>query len=76
MCNQKTHIAFGDLEKAFDNVDRQKLWNIMDTDRRGYLQHLINSFEILYKSNTSVVLDLNGRLSGDIPIKKGFRQGC
>ena len=71
--NQETHIAFVDLEKAFDNVDRQKLWNIMD--RRGYPQHLINSVKILYKS-TSVVLDLNGRLSGDIPINKGVRQGC
>ncbi|WP_414173067.1 hypothetical protein [Candidatus Hodgkinia cicadicola] len=45
---RETHIAFVDLEKAFDNVDRQKLWNIMD--RRGYPQHLINSVKILYKS--------------------------
>ena len=32
--NQGRYIDFIDLEKAFDNVDRQKLWNTMV--RRGY----------------------------------------
>ena len=36
-------------------------------DRRRYPHHLINAVKILCKS-TAVVLDLNGRLSGDIPI--------
>lgn len=44
-------------------------------DRRGYSKHLINSLKILYKS-ASVVMDLNGRLSGGILINKGERQGC
>ena len=44
-------------------------------DRRGYPHHLIISVKILYIS-TSVVLDLNGRLSSDIPISMGVRQGC
>ena len=44
-------------------------------DRRGYPENLMNSVKILYKS-TYVFLALNGRLSGDIPINKGVRQGC
>lgn len=28
--NLETHVAFIDFEKAFDRVDREKLWKIMD----------------------------------------------
>jgi sorting nexin-29 len=31
--NKETHIAFIDFEKAFDNVNRRILWNIMEKER-------------------------------------------
>ena len=71
--NRETHIAFIDFEKAFDNVNRGKLWDIM-TDA-GYPTHLIRAIQSLYV-NTNVVLDLNGNLTDNIPTNKGVRQGC
>jgi hypothetical protein len=38
--NMEKHIDFIDLEKAFDRVNRGKLWEILD--KRGYPKHLIN----------------------------------
>jgi hypothetical protein len=37
--NLQTHVAFIDFEKAFDKVNRNKLWTI--TEEQGYPQHLI-----------------------------------
>ena len=28
--NKKTYMAFVDLEKAYDNVSREKLWVVLD----------------------------------------------
>jgi hypothetical protein len=36
--NKETHRAFIDFEKAFDNVNRRVLWNIME--KRGFPRHL------------------------------------
>jgi hypothetical protein len=35
----ETHIDFIDLEKAFDSVNRGKLWESLG--KRGYPKHLI-----------------------------------
>ena len=43
--------------------------------RRGYPQLFTNSVKIVYKS-IATGLDLNGRLSSDIPTNNGVRQGC
>lgn len=53
--NQETHIAFIDFEKAFDNLNRKQLWEIME--HQGYPQHLKEAVKSLY-NNTSIVLDL------------------
>ena len=52
--NLETHVAFLDLEKVFDRVDRNKLWQILD--RIGIPYHLIEVIKSLYK-NTSVQID-------------------
>jgi hypothetical protein len=45
--NLETHIAFLDLEKAFDRVSRNQLWKILN--RRGIPHHLIDVIRSLYK---------------------------
>ena len=70
ICAYKTNDFFKNYNATVSNIPTEILVtdihrNIMD--RRGYLQHLMSSVKILYKS-TSVVLDMNGRLSGDIPV--------
>jgi hypothetical protein len=44
--NLEMHIAFIDLEKAFDRINRSKLWEILD--KRGYPKHLINILINMY----------------------------
>ena len=45
--NFETHIAFLDLEKAFDRVNRNQQWQILD--KRGIPYHLIEVIKSLYK---------------------------
>jgi len=49
--NLKTHMAFLDLEKAFDRENRNQLWKILN--RRCIPYYLIEVIKTLYK-NTSV----------------------
>jgi hypothetical protein len=44
--NNETHVVFVDLEKAFDNVNRNMLWDIME--KTGYLRRLIMATRSLY----------------------------
>ena len=44
--NVETHIAFIDYEKAFDRVDRGKLWYILKEN--GYPLHFIQVFQSWY----------------------------
>jgi sorting nexin-29 len=43
--NLETHIAFIDFEKAFDRVNRLRLWEILQ--RRGYPKHLVDATQSL-----------------------------
>jgi len=45
--NLETHIAFLDLEKAFDRVNRNQLWQIFN--KRCMPYHLIDVIKSLYK---------------------------
>jgi hypothetical protein len=44
--NISTHIEFIDFEKAFDSVDRDKLWTIMSS--KGIPTHLIKIIQKMY----------------------------
>jgi len=46
--NLQTHVAFLDLEKASDRVDRNQLRQILN--RRGITYHLIEVIKNLYKN--------------------------
>ena len=48
--NLPTYIAFIDYKKAFDSVDRDKLWNIMAS--KEIPPHLITIIQRIYMDNT------------------------
>ena len=62
-----------DQEKAFDKIDRPFLFKTME--KLGISKTLINFIEILYKQNTSTIIN-NGFLSENVPMLRGLRQGC
>lgn len=70
--NRETHLAFVDIEKAFDNVNRCKLWSIMKEE--GYPSHLVQVVKSMY-DNTNIAVKYNGYVSGKRIINKGVRQG-
>jgi hypothetical protein len=61
-------MAFLDLEKAFDGVNRTQLWQILN--RRGIPYHLIEVIKSLYR-NTSVQIDTGRKILGKIFINQG-----
>ena len=71
--NLETHMAFLDLEKAFERVNQNQLWQILN--RRGIPYHLIEVIKSLYK-NTSVQIDTGKKILEKIYINQGVRQGC
>ena len=71
--NLETHMAFLDLEKAFDRVNRNQLWQILN--RRGIPNHLIEVIKSLYR-NTSIQIDTGRKILDKIYINQGVRQGC
>jgi hypothetical protein len=66
-------MAFLDLEKAFDRVNRNQLWQILN--RRGVPYHLIEVIKSAYKS-TSVQIDTGRKILEKIYINQGIRHGC
>ena len=70
--NLETHIAFVDYAKAFDTIQRNRMWRIMDNI--GIPSHLIGAIKSLYHDNKIVIKSLN-RVSEDIQVNKGLRQG-
>ena len=71
--NLETHMAFLDLEKAFDSVNQNQLWQILN--RRGIPYHLIEVIKSLH-TNSSVQIDTGRKILEKICINQGVRQGC
>ena len=66
-------LLFIDYEKAYDNVSRGKLWEMMDNKIPNYL---LNTIKCIYR-NTKVRIKFNdGIFSEPIYTNKGVRQGC
>jgi sorting nexin-29 len=57
--NLEKHIAFLDLEKGFDRINRNQLWQILN--KRGIPYHLVEVIKSLYK-NTSVQIDTGRKI--------------
>jgi len=66
-------MAFLDIQKAFDTVNRKQLWQFLN--RRGTSYNLIEVFKSLYK-NTGVQIDTGRKILEKIYISQGVRQGC
>ncbi|KAJ4434340.1 hypothetical protein ANN_22899 [Periplaneta americana] len=72
--NIPTYIAFIDYNKAFDTVNRQKLWEVLRS--KGIPDHLIRVIQGLY-SNTKIRIKLKNGISEESKeITRGVRQGC
>lgn len=62
-----------DLEKAFDGVDHEFLWKVLE--QFGFPRIFIECLKRLYKNATSTVL-FNGFFTYPIKIESSVRQGC
>ena len=71
--NQESHIAFIDLEKAYDSVPVNYLWGKMEELKIN--PTLIRAIGNLYKANT-LKIKINNNVSDRFEISKGLRQGC
>ena len=70
--NLPLFLLFIDYEKAYDNVNRDKLWEMMANKIPNYL---LNTVKCIYR-NTTVRIKFNDGISEPIHINKGVRQGC
>lgn len=66
-------MAFIDFEKAFDRVNRCRLWDILK--ERGYPLHLVNVIKSLY-NKTQIVINTGKDRLDEMIINQGVRQGC
>ena len=71
--NIKSYIVSIDQEKAFDKVDRDFLYKIME--KLGYSEIFINFIKKVYQ-NTESIISNNGYLSNPFPFGRGVRQEC
>ena len=66
------HLAFLDLEKAFDRVPHKVIWYALR--KHGVPEELINWVKMLYDKPSSRVLTTSGT-SKPFPIRVGVHQG-
>ena len=69
----ETHLLFIDYEKAFDNTQRQILFNILKSRRIPYT--LLKTIVDIYAQN-KILIKFNNKLSKLVDINKRVRQGC
>jgi len=70
--NLTLFLLFIDYEKAYDNVNRDKLWEMIDNKIPNYL---LNKIKCIYR-NTKIRIKFNDGISEPIHINKGVRQEC
>ena len=68
-----TYVAFVDFSKAYDKVDRQKLWQNLNT--LGVSGHIIQVLRALYQ-NVQCCVSVNSVKSRWFPVAVGLKQGC
>lgn len=69
----KFYALFVDLKAAFDNVDRRKLWDILE--EKGINQKIISRLMDIYE-DTETAVRTEERLARFFRTTKGVRQGC
>ena len=70
---QDLHLVFVDLEKAFDRVNRDKLWKVLE--QYGVMGQLLDNTRAIYANSKSAVHTAS-RTSDWFPVTSGVRQGC
>ena len=70
---KELHLAFIDLEKAYDRVDRAALWRVMEM--YGVGENLRNAVESMYEEGKACVR-VCGEETGWFGVDRGLRQGC
>jgi hypothetical protein len=68
----KGYFAFIDMEKAFDRVRRETIWESLT--KRRVNNKLIRAIKSIYKVNTNYIISKN-RISDKFETKEGLRQG-
>ena len=69
----KLYAAFIDFQKAFDTVNRNKLWDILE--KIGVSTKMLNTLKAIYAS-VKAVIRVGHEKSTEINCPKGVRQGC
>jgi hypothetical protein len=65
-------IGLIDYEKAYDNMNRDKLWEMMDNKIPKFL---LNTIKCIYRS-MKVRIEFDDGISEPMHINKGVRQRC
>ena len=71
--NATLYLNFIDFQKAFDSVDRETIWKLLNY--YGIPEILISLIKELYEEATCQVIH-NGKLTEPFNIQTGVRQGC
>jgi len=71
--NFETHLLFIDYEKAFDNIQRQILFNILKS--RHNPDTLLKATVDIY-TKKKILIKFNNKQSKPVEINKGVRLGC
>ena len=71
--NKQMVIACIDLEKAYDKVSRDRLWQVLES--YGIQGGLLRAIQSMYLGSQACVRT-SGKASGWFPITQGVRQGC
>jgi len=69
----ETHLLFIDNKKAFDNIQKQILLNILKS--RHIPDTMLKATVDIYTQN-KILIKFNNKLSKPVDINKGVRQGC
>ena len=70
---KKVFLAFFDISKAYDSVDRNILWKRMSS--LGFGGKFLDTIKSIYNGD-SVQCETNGFTTKPIYLKRGLRQGC
>ena len=71
--NKQMVIACIDLERAYDKVSRDRLWQVLES--YGIQEGLLRAIQSMYLGSQAWVRT-SGKVSGWFPITQGVRQGC
>ena len=71
--NKEVYCAFLDIEKAYDTVNRERLWEILE--RVGLSDHIREIIKSLYR-NTEATYNWGGLEIKGVKSERGLRQGC